>query len=92
MAKHPDNAARVDALRKRSDELDDRWITQISQRGEIARKFALASNAVAVTAEPRKGYDAQAAEWRAKLAEWQATTEPAKPNNHPPSQPTPDHT
>ena len=42
--------------------------------------------------EPDTGYNAQAAEWRAKLAEWQATTEPAKPNNHPPSQPTPDHT
>jgi tetratricopeptide (TPR) repeat protein len=28
-------------------------------------------------AEPDKGYDAQAAEWRDKLAEWQATTQPA---------------
>jgi tetratricopeptide (TPR) repeat protein len=28
-------------------------------------------------AEPDAGHDAQAAEWRAKLAEWQATTQPA---------------
>jgi len=29
-------------------------------------------------AEPGKGYDAKAAEWRAKLAAWQATTQPAR--------------
>ena len=28
-------------------------------------------------AEPGKGYDAKAAEWRAKLAEWQASTQPS---------------
>lgn len=29
-------------------------------------------------AEPGQGYDAKAAEWRAKLEEWQATTQPAE--------------
>jgi hypothetical protein len=28
------------------------------------------------TAEPGKGYDARAAEWREKLAAWKATTQP----------------
>jgi tetratricopeptide (TPR) repeat protein len=28
-------------------------------------------------AEPEQGYDAKAAEWRAKRAEWQASTQPA---------------
>ena len=40
-------------------------------------------------AEPDKGYDAKAAEWRAKLADWQATTRPAasQPTGPPASRP-----
>jgi len=39
-------------------------------------------------AEPGQGYEQKAAEWRAKLAEWQATTQPAtRPS--PPTDPQP---
>jgi hypothetical protein len=37
-------------------------------------------------AEPGQGHDQQAAEWRAKLAEWQASTQPATASS-PASQP-----
>lgn len=34
-------------------------------------------------AEPDKGYDAKAAEWRARLAEWQASTQPSAASTQP---------
>ena len=38
--------------------------------------------------EPDKGYDQKADEWRAKLAEWQASTQPAtQPSTQPTTQP-----
>ena len=36
-------------------------------------------------AEPDQGYDQKAAEWRAKLTGWQATTRPATGNSQPAS-------
>ena len=37
------------------------------------------------TAEPNKGYDQKAGEWRAELAKWQVSTQPASPSAETPS-------
>ncbi len=44
-------------------------------------------------AEPGAGHDAQAAQWRAKLEQWQATTQPAasQPLTTQPDEPQPEH-
>jgi len=40
-------------------------------------------------AEPGKGYDAKAAEWRVKLKAWQAATQPTAPLPGPPAEAPP---